>query len=215
MQPGTELDCDNIGNIFTCNLGSKVFVEVFAGTCYKIRLGGRFGSEPAGLLTIHLDACPTGLVTFDDPPNGVVDARQPHPPSDDSTFALQGIQSFLVSGPPGTDQLSCWDRAFCENAPEGTSFNAVTSVDDNQDGTFTVHLGEPIPTGGVITLWFFFGNDFCPDSVCTAGICVGGDRDLQPCDRVVGVFTSHPSNVNGDGVSDPDMNSPDLFDLIS
>jgi hypothetical protein len=115
-------------------------------------------------------------VVFVDPPSGVVDARQPYPPTDSN--ARQGIDSITVQGAAGIDILGCW--SLCETAADGFA-NDILSIDDNGNGTFTVHLLRSISTGAVTTVTY------------TAG---GGTRYM-------GTFTSHPANVNGDNASSP------------
>jgi len=120
--------------------------------------------------------CPIGPVTFADPPNGVVDARRPHPPSDPAT--RQGIETLRIEAPDGADHLECW--SLCETAEDG-SVSTITNVVDNGNGTFTVTLARPISTGAVTTITY-------TDDDAT-GQC--------------GVFTSHPGNVNGDNAASP------------
>ena len=120
--------------------------------------------------------CPRGQILFSDPPTGVVDARQPHPPSDPGT--RQSIGTLHVEAPEGADNLDCW--TFCETAVEGVT-NGITAMADNGDGTFTINLVRPISTGAVTTVTY--RDD-------------GGVRHR-------GVFTSHPGNVNADSQASP------------
>ena len=119
---------------------------------------------------------------FIDPPDGVVDARQPHPP-DDATQA-QGIDAIRVRAPVGTgtqDLLGrpqCWD--LCET-DDNDDPNEITSVRDNFDGTFTFQLSRPITPGAVTTLTY---------------------TDYTGVRRATGTFTSHPGNVDGNAMSD-------------
>ncbi|MGB2988290.1 MAG: hypothetical protein WBE26_20665 [Phycisphaerae bacterium] len=115
--------------------------------------------------------CPDGPITFIDPPDGVIDARQPHPPTD--ADARQGIDFVVVEGPAGIDKRNCWLPS--ETAADGP-VNAVTDVVDNDDGTFTVNLARPISTGAVTTITY----------TDESGV------------SYTGTFTSHPANVNGD-----------------
>lgn len=122
--------------------------------------------------------CPPGDILFVEPPDGVVDARQPHPPQ--SALVLQGIDTFIVEAPPRSDALSCW--TICETAVDHTGVrNNVRHVSDNGDGTATVSLVRPITPGAVTTLTYT--DD---DGIATTG-----------------VFTSHPANVNADSQSSP------------
>jgi hypothetical protein len=120
--------------------------------------------------------CPPGDIAFVDPPSGVVDARQPHPPLD--ALAAQGIDTFVVETSPRSDDLSCW--TLCETAADGSA-NAIRQVSDNGDGTSTVTLVRPITAGAVTTITYT--DD---DGIATTG-----------------VFTSHPANVNADSQSSP------------
>ena len=114
--------------------------------------------------------CPPGEVTWLSPPDGVVDARQPHPPDDADQWL--GIESFLVEAPAGAGVNECWD--FCETAPMGLA-NDIREIIDNQDGSFTINLLRPISTLAVTTLTYRGGS------------------------AATGTFTSHPANVDGDG----------------
>ncbi len=168
-----------------CFLGSMVQFDVEQGQCYKIRLGGHLGDQPAG--PMHIDVacnpCPVGPVTFLDPQPDTVDARQPHPPGDPSS--PQGIDTITVAGTQGTDSLECW--SLCETADNGSP-NSITGIDDNGDGTYTVHLARPITPGAFTTL-----------SVTLVDSTV-----------VSAQYLAHPGNVNGDGFAFPD----DLTALI-
>ncbi len=166
-----------------CFLGSKLTdLEVEEGRCYKIRLGGSvddpYTSILEGSLKIDFTAveCPAGQVMFRDPPSGVVDARQPHPPSD--PLDLQGVDTLLVEAPAGAYGPECW--SLCETASSGEP-NNITSVIDNGDGTLAIYLVRPITTGAVTTITYT-DND-------------GGEQ--------TGVFTAHPGDVNGDGRTSP------------
>jgi hypothetical protein len=106
----------------------------------------------------------------------VVDARQPHPPSDDAD--RQGIRAFIVSGPEGFDSPDCW--TLCESTVDGLA-NGIEGITDNGDGTFTITLQRSISIGGVTTLTYTPGD----------------------ASAVRGEFTSHPGNVNGDSASGP------------
>ena len=167
-----------------CFLGSKlVDIAVEAGTCYKMRVGGGIdnpdGRILAGSLKIDLRpiSCPPGPVTFVDPPDGLIDARQPHPTADPND--LQGYDTFIVDAPAGAAQswAECW--SFCDS-DDGTE-NDIANIVDNGDGSFTVTLASPISTGEVSTITY--------------------TDDLVTVHR--GVFISHPANVNGDSQAAP------------
>ncbi len=158
-----------------CFMGSKVSADVQADMCYQLRLGGG-GTDrtPAGNLTITATCtCASGPVTFVDPPDAVVDARQPHPST--LPFPAQGIRSIAVQASPGCDDPSCW--SLCETgsgAPPG-----IVSVDNRVflDGTYVVQLDRPLTAGEATTVTY---TDY-----------LGGVR-------TTGTFYVHPGNVDGD-----------------
>jgi hypothetical protein len=161
---------------FECGLSSCVNLDVTDGQCYKIRLGGHRRGTPTGDLTVSIDcpACPNGPVTFLDPEDGTVDARQPHPISDSSVF--WGIDSFLVEAPAGADMNRCW--RLCETADTGSS-NAIIAIVDNGDGTYTLQLDRPITPGAVTTITYIAGDGT----------------------ETRGEFIFHPANVDGNAFS--------------
>jgi hypothetical protein len=120
--------------------------------------------------------CPDNPVIFVDPPNGVVDARQPYPPANPAN--RQGIDTIRVQGVPGIDNITCWDR--CETAQDGAR-NDIAEVIDNGNGTFDVKLERSITTGAVTTITYRGKS--------------GGTYKAK--------FTSHPANVDGDSASSP------------
>lgn len=119
-------------------------------------------------------SCPEEPVTFLEPPDGVIDARQPYPPTNASE--RQGIDKIIVEGPPKIDNITCWK--LCETAEDG-SRNRVTEVVDNENGTFTVKLLRSISTGAVTTVTYTTGSG-------------------TPYTHT---STSHPANVNADNAS--------------
>jgi hypothetical protein len=118
--------------------------------------------------------CPTGAVTFTNPPNGAVDARRPHAPGNPA--ALQGAQVFTVQAPAGSDRLDCWE--LCETDVEGSQPNSIVSVVHDGRGQYVVSLARPITQGAVTTI-------------------------THLGEGAVGEFTSHPGNVNGDSAAAP------------
>ncbi|UCC30027.1 MAG: hypothetical protein JSU86_17740 [Phycisphaerales bacterium] len=122
--------------------------------------------------------CPPGKVVWLAPPNGAVDARQPHPPSDADD--RQGIDTVVVEAPAGAHHLDCW--SLCETALDPLlGANAIISVDDNGNGTYTIALARTITAGAVTTITYTDDD-------------AGEHR---------GAFTSHPGNVNGDTQAAP------------
>jgi hypothetical protein len=96
--------------------------------------------------------CPAGQVTWLDPPDGVIDARQPHP-VDDAT-AAQGIDTFQVVA-PGPAGPCCW--SLCET-DQGTSPNFIAGLEEHEAWTYAITLDRPITPGAVTTLTYHGGN---------------------------------------------------------
>lgn len=105
--------------------------------------------------------CPTGSILFADPPDGTRDARQPHPPDDNSFGARQGIGSpnAYPGGPDpivitldvcGAASPVCWE--LCETGIEPVdsglplSANRIISIFErtSQPGTYEILLDRPI-----------------------------------------------------------------------
>jgi hypothetical protein len=152
--------------------GSCARVDARAEQCYKIRLGGDAGGTPAGNLFVEADCpvCPPGPVSFLDPVEGTVDARQSHPPQDPGV--LLGIDEFLVEAPSGARIRYCW--RVCETADVGVA-NGISEIIDHGDGTFTLRLDRALTPGAVTTITYLSG-----DGAETRGL-----------------FTAHPANVDG------------------
>jgi hypothetical protein len=130
--------------------------------------------------------CPIMDLSWTDPPDGVVDARQPYPP--DSPELLQGIDTITLTGGLLDEEdpmpaLECW--TLCETGAEGLAPNGIASVDAVLDelgrGTWTVTLTRPITPGQVTTVTYTDHNGA----------------------TTTGVFTAHPGNVDGDSQSSP------------
>jgi len=175
---GRILGCSEFQSI-GCLGGSKVTGDVQGGMCYQLRLaGGSSNRTPAGNLTISMTCtCEGGPVTFVAPPDAVVDARQPHPPT--LPFPAQGIQSITVEAPDGCDDASCW--SLCETgggAPPG-----IFAIDNRVaiDGTYVLQLDRPLTTGEVTTVTY---------------------TDYLGAQQTTATFYVHPGNVDGDGVAD-------------
>jgi hypothetical protein len=115
--------------------------------------------------------CPSdGPVVFVDPPNGVVDARQPYRIDDAS--ALLGIQSLILTAPPGAE-AGCFQ--LCET-PIGDPRNAILDVAEDPPGTYALTLARPLATGRMTTVTY-------------TGTGTSGR------------FHAHPANINGDGIA--------------
>ncbi|MBI4716687.1 MAG: hypothetical protein HY763_02700 [Planctomycetes bacterium] len=122
-----------------------------------------------------LPRCPDGNVVWVDPPAGVVDARQPHPPA--NAAALQGIDRFTVFAPSAVDPAACW--SVCRSDGTGGA-DEIERVQDNGDGTLAVVLRRPITAGTAVTL------TYTSDSGCT---------------RARGEFAALPGDVAADGTT--------------
>lgn len=120
--------------------------------------------------------CPPGEVTWIDPPDGVVDARQPHELC--NATAVQGIQTITVAASPNARD-HCW--TLCESAIAEEE-NAVTAVTEEPAGTYSLSLARPITAGELTTLTYI---DF-----------VGAEW--------TGFFGSLPGDVNADRVTNAD-----------
>ncbi len=92
--------------------------------------------------------CPAGSINWIDPPDGVVDARQPHAPDDANV--LRGIDRLHIEGPIGTAP-ACW--TVCE---EGGA-NGVGQVEPHADCSSTLHL-ERAMTAGAVTRIVYAGD---------------------------------------------------------
>lgn len=129
------------------------------------------GCGAAVICTDLCGGCPAGSVEWIDPLQGTVDAGLPHDPN--NAAAVMGIDTIQVNAPLGAGSLACW--TLCETA-NGGSPNSITNIIDNGAGDYTIELARPITSGAVTTINY-------------------------TGDGVSGVFTAHPGNVNGDGVS--------------
>ncbi len=129
--------------------------------------------------------CPTGPVQWIDPPSGVVDARRPHARS--NAGALEGISSFVVEAPSGSDRKECW--TLCETTIPAAP-NSVVSSNYISPGRYSITLQRPISPGAVTTL------------------TLNGDSASR------GIFYSHPANVNGDSATGP-ADILDLIDALN
>ncbi|MBI4718068.1 MAG: hypothetical protein HY763_09710 [Planctomycetes bacterium] len=128
-------------------------------------------------------ACPPGPVKFLDPPDGVIDARSPVRIKPD--FRWVGIRTITVQAPPGAKR-HCW--SLCEVSPDRNFTNYILSAHEDSSGVYTIQLYRPLTGGAVVALTY---------------------RDVNNV-ATTGTFTSHPGNVNGDGV----VGVADITDMI-
>jgi hypothetical protein len=181
------LDCstDEPG---VCGIGSTssaVEFVVQAGKCYKLRLGNEGASVPMGQLAITCETeCDPGPVTFNPPPNGVVDAGSP---SDiDNPTMLKGLQEFHVMAPPGVPP-GCF-VLDCDTNPFGDEMNTIESVEEGPAGMYTITLARPLSPNSVTQLRYI------------------GNAQGNPATR--GRYTANHGNVDGDvGVTTDDANA--------
>jgi hypothetical protein len=173
VDPATLLGCNDDDE--NCDLStSRLTVDVVGGHNYKLRVGGLSTLEGRGCIHVGCEptvpSCPDGrgIVTFINPPDNVVDARQPR---NVDGGPLLGIDSFRLRAPEGADP-ACFE--ICETNTGGLPPNAITGVQYDGDGIYMVQLARPITPGAVTTLTYMGG--------------VG----------VTGTFTYHPGNANGD-----------------
>lgn len=138
---------------------------------------GKSGNGAADLCPdlCGVQVCPEGPLTLVDPPDGIIDARQPHPPS--NADLQQGIDTVVVQAPAGADDARCWK--ICHTAGTGAT-SEVTGVVANGNGEFTLHLSRPLPPGARHRVTY---------AASTGRVSVG-------------VLVSHPGNVNGDAQAD-------------
>ena len=130
--------------------------------------------------------CPSGQINWIDPPDGVVDARQPHPAN--SLTPLQGIDEIAVGAPEGADDPCCWTLCETNNNPHlhpsytpELQRNEIVGVECNENDTCTITLKRPITPREVTTITYMSED--------------GAGATAQ--------FTAHPANVNGDSVVGP------------
>jgi hypothetical protein len=168
--------CDDDG-CGTTGGPSSITLDAVAGTCYLVRIGGFNGAAGTGALQVTEDF--TGCSAC---PDGDVTWMTPvdgvvdarQPHPVGSLEPQQGIDTFDVAAPSGAAE-ECW--SMCETSDGGLGANSIVSAIDNGDDTYTLTLSRPITPGQVTTITY---NE-----------------------AVTGTFTSHPSNVNGDGAAGP------------
>jgi hypothetical protein len=144
--------------------------------CWNVTTKDNCGAVPGpGPWTFEtVIICPAGLVTWDEPPGGVLDARQPR--KIDDAGAAQGIDTLVVRAPTLIDP-PCW--SLCETLAEGPD-NHITGVLDDGQGTYTLTLERRITPGAVTRITY-----------------------ASPTPQT-GTFTSLPGDSNSDGVSAAD-----------
>ncbi len=151
------IGCDDDGcvEVEPGSVRSRVTVPIESDGCYLIRIGGYDEDSGTGALelssTVDVD-CPAGPVTWIEPADGVIDARQPHPTN--SLDPPQGIQELRVAAPAAA-QVTCW--TLCESSPGGGD-NGIDDVLINGDGTYTLVLQRPLTPGAVTEVSYNGGS---------------------------------------------------------
>ena len=168
--------------------GVRGSVPAQIGDCFKVRIGDENGGRGAG--QIHASSAPdlrSGLVTFIDPPAGILDARRPHDPSGVPPIVpLLGYSQMVVNAPTLGGPV-CWK--FCEtDRRRWAKANSITSVVQGPPGTWTLTFARPI-TPDAATRVSYLGNAQCS----------------------LGTITSHPGNVDSDFAATSD----DVTSLVS
>jgi len=159
-----------------------------AGTWDEACAGNGFQNSGCGAAVLCPNlcgmSCPTGTVTWVDPPTGVVDARLSLDPI---SMMPIGIDRIRVQAPAGADD-SCW--TLCETSNTGTP-NSIANVSEvpavaGGQSVYTLELQRPITPRAVTTITYTNDNE-------------------QPS---TGGFTAHSGNVNGDALASPgDINA--------
>ncbi|HNQ22063.1 MAG TPA: right-handed parallel beta-helix repeat-containing protein [Phycisphaerae bacterium] len=127
--------------------------------------------------------CPDATIVAAAPPDGTVDARQPHPVNDDSLAALQGIGRPSAPSEPiyitlsgqvtGADDVGCW--ALCETDDAGYGRNGILSVSAGQNpGEYVLLLRRPITAGAATTI------EYVPDGSYVTYIAHPANVDEGP-----------------------------------
>ena len=171
-----------------CSTGQKnsqlCLKNLTPGRTYYVMIAAK-NEESRGLYKLSLTTscsdpapvkceCPTGIVKWVDPPSGTIDARRPH--AQNNASALEGITTFVVQAPLGSDKKECW--TFCETGITATP-NEVIAASHIESDRYLITLQRPITPGAATTL-------VLNDDAATRG-----------------VFYSHPANVNADTASGP------------
>ncbi len=140
--------------------------------------------EAATICDPLCNVCPDGVITWLDPADGFLDARQPTDIGD--AALLLGVSEISVSGPVGADALECW--SLCETTqnvalhPPGSGANAVVGVAGDGIGGYTLTLAHPLTPGEITKLSYS----------STSGTTLS-----------TATLRALPADVNGDGTSSP------------
>ncbi len=153
--------------------------------------------------------CPAeGAVEFLDPPDGVVDARQPHPLS--AGIPPMGIRVLRVRAPAGAD-ADCFQ--VCEPNHNG-GINAIAGLLEEPPGEYFLTLNWPLTAGAATTITYT-GTDVHSRFVAQPGN-VNGDAvaDVQDILAIMECLAEGPGpscpwgfpyslDIDRDGLSSP------------
>jgi len=130
--------------------------------------------------------CPSNLTIVDAyPPDGAVDARVPHPATSTTPLKGMGMPGDPITidlGTGNTGLAACF--AVCQTVHE--SFNWLTDVTDNGDGSYDLTFAHGITAGAVTTVTYT------------------GDGSYVS-------YIHHPANVDGSGFA----NAQDIVQVIN
>ena len=144
-----ELVCSDF-EPYPCYLGSRVTFDVAEGACYKLRLGGHRGGEPAGNMTINLTCdCPE-VVIETVPVGNPGNANDIHGDGYGGVGYVYNIGMFEVTAGQYTEFL---------NAVAGKAHYELydTDMSDPTAGTYGCNIQQDCSSGSctysVATLW--------------------------------------------------------------
>ncbi len=202
-----DFDCSNAGQ-------AKVFLyDLTVGETYYVLLASK-SADSAGhyLVSLYsydnqpclsggnLPGCPAGSIDWLDPPDGVVDARQPHDMYD--VNRLRGIDAVTVLGPVGTHR-DCW--TLCDDGGNG-----IASVEPHRDCTSTLHFDRAI-TAAVVTRVVYTG-DGTPASFTAHPGNVDANGATDPSDIIALIDVLNEVNPAPWGLYSCDMDDSGVCD---
>lgn len=189
-----ELECDRAAGLFrgtnsecaltfdcpeprgSCCAGTVCVPDQAVSFCEAIGVFNGIGTT----CDANTCLCPAATITASDPPDGTVDARQPHAP-DDGTLR-QGIGTvvepiIITLDPPvtGADAPACW--SLCESPDDPLRVaNDVFGVTELGGGQYEILLDHALTPSTVTSLTY-----------------AGGGSATR--------YTAHPGNVNADATA--------------
>ncbi len=168
------------------SLQSMLTFEGVAGDCYRVRVGDQSGTGTTGDLNISCSGqCPSGAVSWIDPPLNTVDAGRPWL-SSDANHTQVGIETIVVEvvsdgGQPGTSATlpACW--SICENLALDSIPIEILSITALPSEQYEITLSRPLTQGAATTIEYL------------------GNSGVQDFSRI----TTHPANSDGDFSATP------------